>query len=188
MLKFLPLDAHLRIMESDYKYTYIKSNVLSYYKAEQREAVFMLLCGGIISGLALWGILFSEDVFWLSISYTVIPLSTLQFLSGVRNLIFVGKKRNRILNALKIDANSPVKEEKIRVLNTQIRLRFYRLIEQILFFVGFVFTFLGGVFGLSVFLAGSGIALMLKSAILFIQDLFAEWRTDIYLEELEIKE
>ena len=164
---------------------YIKDNILSYYKSEQREALFMFLWGGIVSGISLWGIFFFEDVFWLAIVYTIIPLSTLQFLSGLRNLFFVRKKRTRILDKIKLDLEAAIKDEKIRVLNTQIRLRFYRLIEQILFFLGLIFTFVGGVFGASVFLAGSGIGLMLQSAVLFIQDLFAEWRTGIYLEELD---
>lgn len=175
-------------MELDYKSRYTKDNILAYYQSERGEAIFMLLWGGVVSGISLWGILSLEDIFWTGMFYTVIPLSTLQFLTGVRNLIFVKKKRAKVLDKLSLSLLKAVKAEKTRVLNTQIRLRFYRLIEQILFFLGFAFTFAGGVFGLSVFLAGSGIGLMLQSAVLLIQDLFAEWRTGIYLEELEIKE
>ena len=147
----------------------------------------MLLWGIIITSLVIVVLIWIEDIFWRAMSFSVLPLSFIQLLTGIRNLIFVNRKKSNFLSTLKEDFKEGVEKEKLRILNSQIRLRVYRVIEQILFFIGFLFMFIGGVLGLSVFLAGSGIGIMLQAAVLLIQDLFAEWRTSLYLEELEVE-
>jgi len=165
----------------------LERNIINFYKSERKEAIFMLLWGAMTTGLVVWVLFWIEEIFWRGMGFSILPLSFIQLLTGVRNLIFVNRKKSNFLITIKEDFKKAVKEEKLRILNSQIRLRVYRVIEQILFFLGFFFMFLGGVFGLSVFLAGSGIGIMLQIAVLLIQDLFAEWRTSLYLEELEVE-
>lgn len=163
----------------------LEKNILYYYKAEFKEAIFMLMWGGIFTFLSILILLRTEEVFWLGVGYSIFPLSGIQLLTAIRNLLLLKSKKQKLLYSIKEDFNPSIQKEKLRILNIQIRLRFYRLIEQILFFMGLLFTIVGGVFGWSVFLAGSGIGLMLQSAILLVQDLFAEWRAGLYLGELE---
>ncbi|MEN0045554.1 MAG: hypothetical protein AAF806_00705 [Bacteroidota bacterium] len=165
----------------------LEGNIINFYKAERKEAVFMLLWGMMITGVVVGVLFWTDEIFWKAMGFSVLPLSFLQLLTGIRNLFFVNKKRSNFLSIVKEDFKEAVEKEKLRILNSQIRLRVYRIIEQILFFLGFLFMFLGGVLGLSVFLAGSGIGIMLQAAVLLIQDLFAEWRTSLYLEELEVE-
>jgi len=165
----------------------LERNIINFYKAERKEAVFMLLWGIIITSLVVGILFWTEEVFWKAMGFSVLPLSFIQLLTGIRNLLFVNRKKINFLSVMKEDFKKAVENEKLRILNSQIRLRIYRIIEQILFFIGFLFMFLGGVLGLSVFLAGSGIGIMLQAAVLLIQDLFAEWRTSLYLEELEVE-
>lgn len=165
----------------------LERNIINFYKAERKEAVFMLLWGTITTSIVVGVLFFTEEIFWKAMGFSALPLSFIQLLTGVRNLFFVNRKKSNFLSVVKEDFKKAVKNEKLRILNSQIRLRVYRVIEQILFFIGFLFMFLGGVLGLSVFLAGSGIGIMLQAAVLLIQDLFAEWRTSLYLEELEVE-
>ncbi|MEL6718037.1 MAG: hypothetical protein AAFP82_04920 [Bacteroidota bacterium] len=165
----------------------LERNIINFYRAERKEALFMLLWGVIVTGITIWALFQIEEIFWRGMSFSVLPLSFIQLLTGVRNLLFANRKKSNIVNGIKTETEKAIDTEKIRTLNSQIRLRIYRVIEQILFCLGFLFMLIGGVFSLSVFLAGSGIGIMLQTAVLLIQDLFAEWRTSLYLEELEIE-
>ncbi|MEM8526225.1 MAG: hypothetical protein AAGG68_16410 [Bacteroidota bacterium] len=162
-------------------------NIINFYRAERKEAVFMLFWGFLATGVVIWVLFWVEEIFWRGMAFSALPLSSIQLLTGVRNLIFVNRKRSDILTNMGEDVKKAIEAEKLRILNSQIRLRVYRIIEQVLFCLGFLFMLLGGIVGLSVFLAGSGIGIMLQAAILLVQDLFAEWRTGLYLEELEVE-
>lgn len=163
----------------------MKESIIAYYIAEKQEAVFMALSGFCIVVLTTFLFVETTDDFFIGIAYSVFPLAVLQLLSGCRNLLFHKQKRERILQVVKKHPKKAAQIEKVRTLNAQIRLRFYKIGEQLLLLIGLILLISGGVFNLGVFLAGSGCGLLLMTAILFVQDLFSEWRSGIYLSELQ---
>ncbi|MEM1327472.1 MAG: hypothetical protein AAGI23_16035 [Bacteroidota bacterium] len=163
----------------------MKENIEAYHIAEKQEALFMIIWGGLWLIVGVVMLLQAEEALYVGIAYSIIPLCGLQFVGGWRNMIAYTRRYRQIVEMLKQEEKKMGELEKIRILNIQIRLRFYRLAEQILFGLGFLFLLLGGLGGWSVFLTGSGIGLLLMSAVLLVQDLFAEWRSGIYLSELQ---
>lgn len=166
----------------------ISKSVKMYYQSERTESIFMFIWGGLVSCIIVWTCFKAEELFWSGLGYSIIFLSLIQFISGGRNLFFLNKKRKRVAEEIRRNRKKGIENERIRILNTQIRLRFYRLLEQILLILGLIFLIMGGLLGWSAFLAGSGLGLLIQISVMLVQDLFAEWRTNIYLEELEIAE
>ncbi|NJL77015.1 MAG: hypothetical protein HC892_20365 [Saprospiraceae bacterium] len=165
----------------------LKRHVLWYYKAEWKETSFMLIWGGVHVLVSMSLLFINRSDFWLGWSIAVLPLAAIQSYTGLRIFIFDNRK-NRMLVALEQETKKVVEAEKIRVLNTQIRLKFYRLIGQFLFVVGLLLAVLGSVAELGIFLIGSGTGLLLQSFVLMVQDLFAELRAGTYLHELDLAE
>jgi len=165
----------------------LEEHVLYYYLAEWRETCFMLIWGGLHVSCSLYLIIFHRIEFWYGWNIAVLPLAIVQSYTGLRNLLFFENRKTRMLLALEKEVKKVINAEKTRVLNTQIRLKFYRLIGQFLFVIGLLLAILGSIANLGIFLVGSGIGLMLQSFVLLVQDLFAELRAGVYLQELDME-
>jgi hypothetical protein len=166
-------------------FTTVKENIDAYHIAEKQEALFMIGWGGVWVAMSIVALLYAQDELYVGIAYSIIPLGVLQLIGGLRNLFSYSSRYSSLIELLKTDWRKAAEVEKLRVLNIQIRIRFYKIGEQTLFVVGLLLLLIGGIGGWRVFLVGSGIGLLLMSAVLMIQDLFSAWRSGIYLSELQ---
>lgn len=164
----------------------MKESITAYYIAERQEAVFMLVFGSATVILSFVLFFQTADGLFIGAAYSVLPIGVLEILSGSRNLVFFKRRKERIEQIVQNHPKRAIDIEKTRVLNAQIRFKFYKIAEQLLLFIGMLLLIVGGVFMSEAFLAGSGCGLLIMSAVLFVQDLFAEWRSNIYLSELEM--
>ena len=114
----------------------LKRQVLWYYKAEWKEACFMLIWGGVHVLVSMSLLFINRSDFWLGWSIAMLPLAAIQSYTGLRNFLFFENRKSPMLIALEQETKKVVEAEKVRVLNTQIRLKFYHLIGQFLFVIG----------------------------------------------------
>ncbi len=158
-----------------------KLYINSYWKAERHESLFLIGWGilSVVVGIVLL-LRYSNEPFTQGFSYVIMPMGAIFCLSGVIALV------RHTLRAMKnMDQSDLVAQEQSRAKRLLHYLGNWRTLDQLLFLVGFGMMLLGGLFDFGVFMAGSGIGLTIQSVVLFIKDLWALWRTSLYLVELK---
>ena len=161
-----------------------KRHLLQYFKAEKTNAL-------IIAGIGLMGILVSvicmliwPGLFWKGLAASLGLIGLAELIVGFMLFLRNGSKIESIKGALSYTPKRVIAEEVARMKALKKTLVVIRNLETAFVFVGMILCFLWMSNFLGDFSFGTGVGLIVQSALLLVIHIIAEWRTDIYAHHL----
>lgn len=147
--------------------------------------IFLFVWGLLMLALGIYLFRYGADRIWEGMCYPVFSLALVQLGQGSYS-IWQAYKKQRSLKTN--NYSKQIAQEQTDVQRLQKSLRQRTAIQQTLLVIALGLTLAGIFLGTrKPFMVGSGLGLLVQTAIIYIIDILTLWRTDLYASELSIE-
>ncbi|HHH49966.1 MAG TPA: hypothetical protein ENK52_03195 [Saprospiraceae bacterium] len=163
----------------------MKSQVKNYYSSEKKESLLFIGIGLVALSLAVIGLLYYKTNLWMGISVPLLSVAVIQLFTGLTIFFRTDRQMKILLEQLEKTPQLFKEEETLRLKEINSNFNLYRNVELLVFLLGIFFLLMGGFANWGMMSLGIGIGLSLQMGIMLSLDLFANWRTELYLHEVK---
>lgn len=158
--------------------------IASYFKSEKKAAL-LLIGWALICLIIAWYLYFQVgEPMETGVTYPLGSIAVVQLVAGVYVLWNSSRLFQKSKQSLQQNNKTELRGEYNRMEKVKASFEKYKMVEMLLFFLGFAFLIGGGLGKMGDFTLGTGVGLTAQSAFSLVIDLVASYRAGFYLYEL----
>ena len=159
-------------------------HLFQYFKAEKTNAIYMMGIGMVSILSSIFFTLIWSGLFWKGLALSLSLIGLMQLCLGFIFFLRNGSQVEKLKGALAYTPQKVILEESLRMKKLSKNLTILRNLETGFVFIGMILCFLWMSNFLGEFSFGTGVGLIIQSALLLVIHILGEWRADIYAHHL----